>query len=191
MFDFDYELTTKLDFSTGCANKKNKDLLELEILFLDEISMIDIDAWEAMSEILGLADHSRRPDAPADDDPFGNVAVVLFGDFKQLPPATSKPPFVVVSWVVECFSFRVLRQNRRVVAGDASRAEELEEFRSTKCCTTLATETQLTASSASSCSAMLEAPRWAAPNAPSWRAQHLWRRRDGYATAGIVPSCDA
>ena len=37
MFDFDTELTTKLDFAKGDANKKIKELLELEVLFLDEI----------------------------------------------------------------------------------------------------------------------------------------------------------
>eukprot|EP00973_Karenia_brevis_P083504 11582138-Karenia_brevis.AAC.1 len=84
MFDFDTELTTKLDFAKGRSNKKIKELLELEVLFLDEISMIDSDAWLAMSEMLSLADHSRRPDANADGDPFGNIALVLFGDFKQL-----------------------------------------------------------------------------------------------------------
>ena len=31
------------------------------------------------------------------------------GDFKQLPPATSKPPFIVLPWVYEKFDFRVLR----------------------------------------------------------------------------------
>ena len=128
MFDFDTELTTKLDFSKGVANKKIKELLELEVLFLDEVSMIDSDAWSAMAEMCSLADDSRRPDAPIDGDPFGNVALVLLGDFKQLPPATSKAPFIVDAWVCERFDFRVLRQNRRVVAGDASRAEELEEF---------------------------------------------------------------
>ena len=46
MFDFDTELQTKLDFSKS-ANKKIKGLLELEVLFLDECSMIDVDAWLA------------------------------------------------------------------------------------------------------------------------------------------------
>ena len=128
MFDFDTELTTKLDFAKGTANKKIKDLLELEVLFLDEFSMIDVDAWLAMTEMLSLADHCRRPDAVSDVDRFGNISLVLFGDYKQLPPATSKPPFIVLQWVVELFAFRVLRQNRRVVAGDSTRAKELEDF---------------------------------------------------------------
>ena len=52
------------------------------------------------------------------------------GDFKQLPPATSKPPFIVERDVCADFEFRVLRQNRRVVtgAGTEDRREELENF---------------------------------------------------------------
>ena len=53
--------------------------------------------------------------------------VVLFGDFKQLPPATSKAPFIVDPSVTSNFTFRVLRENRRVCR-DATRAEELEGF---------------------------------------------------------------
>ena len=52
---------------------------------------------------------------------------MLFGDFKQLPPSTSRPPFIVLPSVHEGFEFRVLRQNRRVTA-DPSRAQELEDF---------------------------------------------------------------
>ena len=48
-------------------------------------------------------------------------------DFKQLPPATSKPPFISIPRVYQTFDFRVLRQNRRVVS-DARRADELEDF---------------------------------------------------------------
>jgi hypothetical protein len=46
---------------------------------------------------------------------------------RQLPPATSKAPFIVIPSVVEKFDFRVLRQNRRVVQ-EGARACELEEF---------------------------------------------------------------
>ncbi len=47
------------------------------------------------------------------------------GDFKQLPPATSKAPFIATPRLHETIGFRVLRQNRRVVSDD-SRREELE-----------------------------------------------------------------
>ena len=43
-----------------------------------------------------------------------------------MPPCSSQPPFVVVPMVAD-FSFRVLRQNRRVVS-DESRRAELETF---------------------------------------------------------------
>ena len=51
------------------------------------------------------------------------VAVfIIRKDFKQLPPATSKAPFIVTPSVVEQFDFRVLRENRRAVG------EDTEEF---------------------------------------------------------------
>lgn len=126
MFDLDVDLSTKLDFAKT-ADKRVKKLLELEVLLLDEISMIDTDAWLAMAELLSIVDHTRRPDARDNADALGSLAVILFGDYKQLPPATSKPPFVVLPMIAETFDFRVLRQNRRVCTDDA-RKEELEEF---------------------------------------------------------------
>ena len=46
---------------------------------------------------------------------------------RQLPPATSRAPFITAPSVVGAFDFRVLRENRRVVSA-AGRAEELEVF---------------------------------------------------------------
>ena len=126
MFDFDVDLSTKLDFAKT-TDKRVKKLLELEVLLLDEVSMIDTDAWKAMAGLLSIVDVTRRPDAGINADAMGNLAVLLFGDFKQLPPATSKPPFIVLKMIHETFDFRVLRQNRRVCS-DATRATELEEF---------------------------------------------------------------
>ena len=48
--------------------------------------------------------------------------------FNRLPPATSKPPFIVDPKVCDTFQFRSLRQNRRVVAGTDDRKDELEDF---------------------------------------------------------------
>ena len=46
---------------------------------------------------------------------------------RQLPPATSRAPFIVMPLVHGTFDFRVLRQNRRVVH-DEARRDEIENF---------------------------------------------------------------
>lgn len=126
MFDFDGSYESKLDFSKTSTDKVRA-LLSLQVLFLDEVSMLDVDIWDAMSKILSIADHSRHRGFREEADEYGCVHVILFGDFKQLPPATSKPPFIALTRVHLNFEFRVLRQNRRVVT-DASREDEIEVF---------------------------------------------------------------
>ena len=145
--------------------------MKLQVLLLDEVSMLDTDAWNAICTILSTVDHSRRPDVQTSDT-FGSLHVILFGDFKQLsnrgetdcepklfrvggrcwrmcvygwgwgppgvsessnwfrprPPATSLPPFIVNPDVYGAFDFRVLQQNRRIVAGTEDRAGELHNF---------------------------------------------------------------
>jgi len=88
--------------------------------------MMDVDCWATVEEILSVVDHNKRHHATS-AELFGELHVGLFGDFKQLPPAVSRPPFIVAPWAHEGFDFRVLRQNRRVVH-DASRAEQLANF---------------------------------------------------------------
>ena len=88
--------------------------------------MIDVDCWKAVEQAFSVIDHTKRPQERG-GDAFGELHVLLFGDFKQLPPATSKPPFIVIESVFNTFEFRVLRENRRVTV-DAERATESEEF---------------------------------------------------------------
>ena len=126
MFDFDGLYESKLDFNKTTTDKVRA-FLSLQVLFLDEVSMLDVDIWDAMSKILSIADHSRNYGFKKEADEYGSVHVILFGDFKQLPPATSKPPFIALPRVHLNFEFRVLRQNRRVVT-DASRKNEIEMF---------------------------------------------------------------
>ena len=71
--------------------------------------MMDTEAWNAIAGILSCVDHSRRPHASSvDDDPFGALHVLLFGDFKQTADrpnsriaqvARLPPPFVYVQWI--------------------------------------------------------------------------------------------
>ena len=88
--------------------------------------MIDVDCWNAVAQAFSVIDHTKRPQERG-GDAFGELHVLLFGDFKQLPPATSKPPFIMLDTVYKTFAFRVLRQNRRVCV-DAERTSESEEF---------------------------------------------------------------
>ena len=125
MFELDGDYHTKLDFGKT-TSPKVAELIAMEALLLDEVSMLDKKCFEGISEILSIIDHSRRPGV-ASPDPFGSVHLLLFGDFKQLPPASSEAPFIVLPCVHDTFDFRCLRQNRRVVK-EQGREAELENF---------------------------------------------------------------
>ena len=81
-----------------------------------QVSMMDEDVWQKICGVLSTADGVRREGATRSAaaeprDSIGDIHLLLFGDFKQLPPATGKAPFIVVP-LVQTFQFRVLRQNR-------------------------------------------------------------------------------
>lgn len=65
-------------------NRAKKEILqELELLIIDEVSMLRCDVLDAMDEILR---HVRnRP-----NEPFGNVQVLFIGDLFQLPPVVKQ-----------------------------------------------------------------------------------------------------
>ena len=88
--------------------------------------MLDYVCFNSICKVLSDIDHCRRPDATVHSDLLGSIAFILFGDLKQLPPATSQAPFVVLP-IIQSFDFRVLRQNRRVVL-DEGRKLELDNF---------------------------------------------------------------
>ena len=96
--------------------------------------MIDDYTWRAMRDQLStVAALPQDAEAagkhpPADD--FGGAHIILSGDFKQLPPATSRPPFIAEdAEVMRQFDFRVLRENRRLVASGAQDTQQdLEAF---------------------------------------------------------------
>ncbi len=126
LFDLDNTYASKLDFSKGNTEKVAR-LVQMEVLLLDEVSMLDCDIFSSVTTLLNLCDHTRKGRADPNADEFGDCHVILFGDFKQLPPATSKAPFCVLPFVQRLFDFRVLRENRRVI-DDPNRKDITEEF---------------------------------------------------------------
>ncbi|MEL6558618.1 MAG: helix-turn-helix domain-containing protein [Bacteroidota bacterium] len=71
-------LISKIRFNQA----KRKLIKEMELLIIDEISMVRADMLDAMDAILR---HLRkRP-----DQPFGGLQVLMIGDMFQLPPVTS------------------------------------------------------------------------------------------------------
>jgi ATP-dependent DNA helicase PIF1 len=76
--------------------KKNKKLIQkislIEVLVIDEISMMDAELFDKINEILQLIrkNHSL----------FGGLQVVLLGDFAQLPPINGKYCFLSNSWKI-------------------------------------------------------------------------------------------
>ena len=77
LLELDYDLKSKLDLAkTG--HPKVAALLDLDVLFIDEVSMIDVDCWATVSAMFAAVTHSKRPDARAADD-FGEIHLILFG----------------------------------------------------------------------------------------------------------------
>lgn len=125
LFDLDGDMVSRLDLAK-LSHPKVAALLALKVLLVDEFSMLDIDAWTAVENCMSSVDHTLRP-AARDADSFGDCHVILFGDYKQLPPSTSRAPFITLPSVHNCFDVRVLRQNRRVSVSP-ERAREAEAF---------------------------------------------------------------
>lgn len=69
--------TIKVDYSSANLFKK------IEILIIDEISMVRADVIDAIDESLRL--NRNRP-----NEPFGGAQVVFFGDIFQLPPVVPR-----------------------------------------------------------------------------------------------------
>ena len=75
-------MTTKLDFSK-VDDPKVSALLSMQVLMIDEYSMLDEPAWNTIANLLSMIDHTRRPH-DVNATALGNCHVLLFGDFKQV-----------------------------------------------------------------------------------------------------------
>ena len=84
IFQLGEEGRSLLDFDAP-NNVKVKALAKMNVLLIDEISMVDLDLFGGCAECLATIDQMKRGrPADADRDPFGQIHLLLFGDYKQV-----------------------------------------------------------------------------------------------------------
>ncbi len=103
------EITTKhgLLGRIKMNNEKRKVLQTLELLIIDEISMVRCDMLDAIDTILR---HFRN----RYNEPFGGVQLLMIGDMHQLPPVITDSEWSILSQFYGSqyfFSSRVLQEN--------------------------------------------------------------------------------
>jgi hypothetical protein len=110
------------------ALPKEKSLLlnELELLIIDEVSMLRADILDAIDHILR---HIRR-----NSRPFGGVQMVLIGDLFQLPPVIKNAEWAILSGFYKSrffFDAKVVPESRLLVIelGHVFRQEDPEFLR--------------------------------------------------------------
>ena len=100
----------------------------MTLLIIDEASMIDDQTWLWLRDQLssvGAAAPRNTADKHPDEDAFGRVHIIVAMDMKQLPPATSNPPFIAGDPEFHhVFQFRVSRQNRRLAVGSNEEGQQ-------------------------------------------------------------------
>lgn len=114
------ELAKKVNKNFFIANRIRK----LQILIIDEISMIDKDLFTKVSEFLSIIRKKSKP--------FGGIQIILSGDFTQLPPVGGSFCFLSDVWKLAKFKTVILDVNIRQ-DGDAIFQNMLKELRWGNC----------------------------------------------------------
>jgi len=82
--------------------KKNKtiydSLAKLEVLIIDEISMLDNELFEKISSIFSIIHSSYKSNLNLLDLPFGGIQLIFIGDFCQLAPVSGLYCFLSKLW---------------------------------------------------------------------------------------------
>jgi hypothetical protein len=87
-------------------DRKRQLMRELELLIIDEVSMLRADVLDAMDKVLRIVRRNAQM-------PFGGVQVLFIGDLLQLPPVVSDQEWEVLSRFYKSMYFfdaRVLQQ---------------------------------------------------------------------------------
>ena len=84
-------------------------LRKLEVLIIDEVSMLSDILFDKIAEIFRLIQ------TPNGNRPFGNVQLILVGDMSQLKPIEGTYCFKALNWEKSNIGITVLTENMRVV----------------------------------------------------------------------------
>ena len=131
-------LAFDLHFHSSCGQDDAEvdALLRMQLLVLDEVSMLDDEFYMCIAQSMetvqqhrsASALHKRPWTVKAAPDALGQVHILMFMDFKQLPPSTCRPVFIALPEIRKMFRFSTLRENRRVIDGGAERQKQIEEY---------------------------------------------------------------
>jgi ATP-dependent DNA helicase PIF1 len=100
------------------------DILDLDLLIIDECSMLNDVLFDKVSKVLQILRKNSKP--------FGGVQVVLVGDLYQLPPVEGRYCFQAATWPKCNFEVHELTQNMRQ-KDDEPFMELLKRLRVGKC----------------------------------------------------------
>lgn len=80
-----------------------KTLKSLDVLLIDEISMLDVNLFEKISSIMGVVKASQYKEDCLEKElilksPFGGIQLIFIGDFYQLPPINGLYCFMSLLW---------------------------------------------------------------------------------------------
>jgi ATP-dependent DNA helicase PIF1 len=85
LFTFPFGLLGEVDLGRHMSKRTREVLRALDMLVIDEVSMVSSDMMDAIDRAMGIARGRRK-------EPFGGAQVVMFGDPYQLAPVPPSDP---------------------------------------------------------------------------------------------------
>ena len=107
------------------SKKLEARIKKAKTLFIDEISMIDPEAFETASSIAQLIKESQLP--------FGGIRIVVIGDFFQLPPINKDLPWMFENQLWKDLDFTTIELKKSMRTQDRQFFEMLNQVRKGRC----------------------------------------------------------
>jgi len=109
-----------------------KELQQLEVLVIDEVSMLDAELFDKMSVVMAAIKANYNKNTELKNLPFGGIQLILVGDFCQLSPVKGYFCFLADVWSKMDFQIIVLQELVRQ-EGDTLFQKLLQIVRKGKC----------------------------------------------------------